>query len=76
MKNYIVEPVQIADEFVWCVWESKTGQVIKNFFFQDEAEEYGRFLNRGGAFDGNTPPFILQNVDIKKLNQSFQTSFK
>lgn len=75
MKNYLVEPVQIVDEFVWCVLETTTGQVIKTFFFEDEAVSYMKFLNRGGAFDGNTPPFILRNADIWKLNKSFETSF-
>jgi hypothetical protein len=48
--------------------------LIKAFEFEEEAEEYCDFLNEGGAFDGWTPPFILQEVVLTQdLNREFSS---
>ena len=65
-------PLNIADKnFVWCVMENKTEQLIKAFEFEDEAEDYSEFLNQGGAFDGFTPSFVLREVTVSNINQEF-----
>lgn len=70
--NYYVMPLNIADKnFVWCVMENKTEQLIKAFEFEDEAEDYSEFLNQGGAFDGFTPSFVLREVTVSNINQEF-----
>ena len=70
--NYYVMPLNIADRnFVWCVMENQTEQLIKAFEFEDEAEDYSEFLNQGGAFDGFTPSFVLREVTVSNINQEF-----
>jgi hypothetical protein len=56
--------------------ETSSDQLIRAFEFEDEAEEYCDFLNGGGAFDGWTPPFILQEVVFPQdLNREFSSFF-
>ena len=73
MQNYRIVPLKADDfDFIWCVIETSTDQLIKAFEFEDEAEEYCIFLNFGGAFDGWTPTFILQEVVVPQdLNREF-----
>lgn len=72
MSNYHVMPLAVNDDFIWCVMESKTEQLIKAFAFEDEAEEYSEFLNGGGAFDGFTPSFVLREVVFSRnVNSDF-----
>lgn len=73
MGNYYVMPLKTEDlDFIWCVMENATEQLIQAFEFEDEARKYTKFLNRGGAFDGWTPSFILQEVVVPHdINQEF-----
>lgn len=70
--NYHIIALPLDEDFIWCVIETKTDQLMRAFEFQDDADDYCEFLNRGGAFDGFTPPFILREVTLSKtLNQEF-----
>ena len=71
--NYYVLPLQTEDnDFIWCVMERETEQLIRAFAFEDEADDYSDFLNDGGAFDGFTPSFILREVVLSRnINQEF-----
>lgn len=73
MKNYEVIPLSLGHaDYAWCVYEHPTEQVIKSYDFSEDAEKYCKFLNRGGAFDGWTPSFLLREVTVNKnLNQEF-----
>lgn len=74
MSNYQI----MIDEtdFQFNVFETSTSQIIKTFFFQDDAEDYLKFLNRGGAFNGWTPSFMLRKVNVEyDLNQEFENIF-
>lgn len=51
--------IQLAD-----VLEVETKQVIKNRVSVAAAKETCRYLNFGGGFDGNTPSFFLQKLEI------------
>lgn len=75
MSNYYVLPVETEEhDFVWCVMERTTEQLIEAYLFKDDALEYANFLEKGGAFDGWTPSFMLQEVVVPKdLNQEFST---
>lgn len=42
--------------------ETATDLIIESFSEQSEAKKYMKFLNLGGAFDGFTPSFILNNT--------------
>lgn len=79
MSNYIVNPVHTEDDdFVWCVIETPTDQIIKVFYFEEDASGYCEFLNEGGAFAGFTPTFILQEVVVQNdldYNQKFEALF-
>jgi hypothetical protein len=72
MTNYYVLPLEVDSDFIWCVMETKTEQLIEAFEFEDEAEEYKDFLMSGGAFDGFTPSFILREVVVPtNVNHEF-----
>jgi hypothetical protein len=72
MDNYYVLPLEVNSDFIWCVMENKTEQLIQAFEFEEEAEEYKDFLINGGAFDGFTPSFILREVVLNRnMNQEF-----
>lgn len=61
MKNYDYELRETEDSmFSWCVLENQTGQVIKEFFFEDDAMELTDRLIQGYGFDGYTPSFFLK----------------
>lgn len=73
MDNFVSVPVSHEGDFLWCVFERSTEQVIKSFYFEDEATEYIDFLSEGGAFDGWTPAFIL--TEATKPKEDVNTSF-
>ena len=76
MRNYFVNPVQTEDnDFLWCVIERKTNQIIDSLQFEEDANEYCDFLNLGGAFDGDTPRFILTRILPSHLNRDFSAVF-
>jgi hypothetical protein len=78
MKNYRIKPViNEAQEFTWNVEELKTGLVIDSFYFEDDARQYRKFLEGGGAFNGFTPPFVLViAIDLDQVvNDQFETIF-
>ena len=56
--NYKV--VEVNGTFV--VEEKATKQIIETFEEYTDAKKYMKFLNLGGAFDGFTPSFILNNT--------------
>lgn len=47
---------------VFAVEEKSTQQIIETFEDYTDAKKYMKFLNLGGAFDGFTPSFILNNT--------------
>jgi hypothetical protein len=66
--------IQTEDnDFRWVVHEASTDQIIDTFIFEDEAQEYCEFLEEGGAFNGFTPTFMLNKVEIPMdINDMFQ----
>ena len=63
------------EELLWLVYEQLSNQVVAQFFFEEDAEELCRFLEKGGGFAGFTPSFILQRVPTLNINQDFQAEF-
>ena len=51
-------------DFRWAVHETSTDQIIDTFIFEDEAQEYCKFLQSGGGFNGFTPNFMLNKAEI------------
>ena len=73
-NNLVCVPVEHNSEFLWCVFEKNTDQVIKSFYFEEEALEYIRFVQTGGAFNGRTPAFMLIEFSTKSkvdINEEF-----
>lgn len=59
MDTFAIVPVEYNKEYLWCVFENTTQQVVNAFYFEDEARRYANFLRRGGAFAGYTPRFMV-----------------
>lgn len=62
MNYKIIESEDTYYKSVYYVKETTTNQNIKTFYDYNEAKKYMKFLNLGGAFDGFTPSFILNNT--------------
>ena len=76
MKHYDCYPeFDESDYLHWYVYEKVSQQIVAEFFFEDDAQEYCQFLEKGGAFAGFTPAFILQRVPVLDINQNFQAEF-
>lgn len=63
------------EELLWLVYEQASGQVVAQFFFEEDAAELCKFLEKGGGFAGFTPSFILQRVPVQNINENFQAEF-
>lgn len=64
------------NNFFHVVYEHATEQVIDYFFFAEDAYDYGLFLNKGGAFDGFTPKFILTEIKYPNNTASINRKFE
>lgn len=76
MDNFTVVPVEYEGEFLWCVYEKSTDQVIESFYFEDEAQDYMKFCANGGAFAGWTPSFMLVEFETRAktdINEAFNS---
>lgn len=71
--------VHVAEDdennFFHVVYEHATEQIIDYFFFQDDALDYALFLNKGGAFDGFTPKFILKEIVVPMEDYDVNSKF-
>ena len=75
-EKYDILVVKNEDDYFFCLYENATEQAIDFFFFKDDAEEKMNFLNRGGAFDGFTPSFVLKEVALQKTQKEINTNFE
>lgn len=68
VENLLLHPSSSSNCSVYDVYEhrSETKEKIwiKRFMNKDEAKSFSRHLNLGGGFDGWTPSFFLNKVDI------------
>lgn len=75
-KKYSLHVLQDNEgNFFHCVFEEATQQVFGFYYFQDDAEKWFQFLNRGGAFDGFTPAYILKESNIRKNKKQLDNEF-
>ena len=63
------------ENLLWHVFENPTQQVIASFFFEDDAQDYCRFLENGGGFSGFTPSFIIKKTHSIDINDAFAAEF-
>lgn len=77
MRKYNVESTHIADDYFWNVCEKKTNQIVRTFYFEEDAIKMANFMEKGGAFDGFTPAFMLIIVKLpnEDVNQRFSRIF-
>lgn len=77
MEKYSVMLVREDNEYFWIVYENQSDQIIDSFYFEEDAIDAAKFMEQGGAFDGFTPTFILQDIPLPKeeVNQSFNRMF-
>lgn len=77
MKKYAVIPSKVPDEYFWNVYEYATDQIVDSFYFEEDAIDMAKFMNRGGAFDGFTPSFMTIPIKVKNenLNEVFAQEF-
>lgn len=76
--KYSVHVAEDEDNnFFHVVYENATDQIIEYFFFEDEALDYALFLNKGGAFDGFTPAYVLKELTLPQdkhhINRKFES---
>ena len=63
------------DYLLWHVYETMTHQVISSFFFEEDAQDYCKFLEKGGGFAGFTPSFVLKKTQSFNINDAFMAEF-
>ena len=62
------------DNLIWHVHETLIDKIVGEFFFEEDASALCQFLERGGAFAGFTPSFMLTKVPTD-INQAFASQF-
>jgi hypothetical protein len=73
--KYTYYPEFDADDCLeWHVYETATDQVVVSFLFEEDAVLETNRLERGGAFDGFTPSFMLTKVPTD-INDKFSAEF-
>ena len=76
MAKYSFDGFMRDGDIVWCVIEARTGYTIESFYFEPDAQQYSDFLNKGAAFDGYTPKFMLTKVVVPDaINSKFSQTF-
>ena len=59
----------------WIVFEFATQQVIDTCLFEEDAVELVEFMEKGGAFHGFTPSFMLTRIPKMDINSAFAAEF-
>ena len=79
MEKYSIHKVVHSDqEEYYCIYENATNQVIDFFMFVEDATETVKDLSKGKGFDGFTPSFMLNSVnlpDTTNINKKFKQIF-
>lgn len=75
-RLYTYYPVLDEDDFLlWKVREIATENIVAEFIFEEDAQEYMEFLEDGGGFAGFTPSFMIRKVQAKDINEAFSAEF-
>ena len=76
MSKYNIVLVEHEEDFFWCVYEKNTEQAINFFMFKDDAVKEKNFFEKGGAFNGFTPAFMLKECDLTKTKVQINENFE
>lgn len=52
------------DDGYHCIVETRTGLKIEDALTKEQAKSRVRFLNYGGGFDGWTPHFLMEKLEM------------
>ena len=63
------------EDLLWIVYENTSDQIVAEFFFEEDAQELVKFLEKGGGFAGFTPSFILTKAVKIDINHAFSSEF-
>lgn len=75
-RLYTYYPELNDDDFLlWKIREINTDNIVAEFIFEEDAQEYMEFLEDGGGFAGFTPSFIIKKVPTKDINEAFSAEF-
>lgn len=75
-RNYSLHVMKDdEDNFFHCVFEERTQQAIDFFYFLDDAVEVAQFMEKGGAFNGFTPAFMLREVNVWHTTEDLNNKF-
>jgi len=63
--NYTCHPFYENENFCWKIHEAETEQYVYSSPFEMDALKRASFYNKGGAFAGFTPTFMLRGFNRK-----------
>ena len=69
MRLYYINEVGSNEARFFTVYERTTGHILSFHVFYDDAFKVANFMDRGGAFFGFTPRFILKEVPVNKFKK-------
>jgi hypothetical protein len=73
MEKHTIHTVDHDNNTYYCVFENYTEQVLDFFLIESEANKKKKLLDKGGAFDGFTPEFVLRKVNSYiDINNKFE----
>ena len=64
--NFTCLNLEYQGKKLWCIFEFATEQVVHSSESKRDADKYKKFLERGGAFNGFTPSFMMIDTSITK----------
>jgi hypothetical protein len=75
-KLYTYYPEFNKDDYLlWHVYETATEQIIDSFFFEEDAARTAWEMEKGKAFAGFTPAFMLRKTPFVNINEAFEAEF-
>lgn len=76
MKLYAYYPeFDQNDYLLWHVREIATDTIVGSFYFEEDAQKWSQFWEKGGGFAGFTPQFLLTKTQKGDINDAFLAEF-
>lgn len=65
MSKYHIELYETPETFLWVVIEDYTQLNIRVYDVEEDANDYMKFVNNGGAFGpmGHTPKYLVEDLN-------------
>jgi hypothetical protein len=65
MANCYIKTEVVKRKKQFLVIEPESELVLKRLISYDEAKKFAKHVNKGGAFAGHTPPFMVRDLQKK-----------